>query len=102
MNMLTNVAFFTARPGQSEVLGQRLLALVGPTRQEPGCLRYEIYRANDSVDRWFVYEDWRSPDDFAGHMQAPYVAAFMRDLDEFCSQAPEIRSFERQSDPADC
>jgi hypothetical protein len=33
MSVLTNVAFFKARPGQSEVLGQRLAALVGPTRQ---------------------------------------------------------------------
>ena len=47
MSMLTNVAFFTARPGQGDALGQRLLALVGPTRQEPGCLRYDIYRASD-------------------------------------------------------
>ncbi|TCL18222.1 hypothetical protein EV691_15311 [Azotobacter chroococcum] len=32
MSMLTNVAFFTTQPGQGQVLGQRLLALVGPTR----------------------------------------------------------------------
>jgi quinol monooxygenase YgiN len=100
MSVLTNVAFFKARPGQSEVLGQRLVALVEPTRQEPGCLRYEIYRASDCADCWLVYEDWRAPDDFKSHMQTPYVGAFMKDLDGLCSQAPEIRSFERQSDPA--
>jgi quinol monooxygenase YgiN len=47
-----------------------------------------------------VYEDWRAPEDFKSHMQTPYVGAFMKDLDGLCSQAPEIRSFERQSDPA--
>ncbi|MDB6443742.1 MULTISPECIES: putative quinol monooxygenase [Pseudomonas] len=100
MSMLTNVAFFNARPGQGEVLGQRLLALVGPTRQEPGCVRYEIYRAADSAERWFVYEDWRSPADFDGHMQTPYVKAFMKELDSLCSEAPEIRAFGQQPDPA--
>lgn len=48
--MLTKLAFFTARPGQSGALGQRLLALVGPTRQEPGCIRYDIYQSGDSVE----------------------------------------------------
>lgn len=42
MSMLTNVDFFTTQPGQGQALDQRLLALVGPTRQEPGCLRYDI------------------------------------------------------------
>jgi quinol monooxygenase YgiN len=50
MSMLTKVAFFTARPGQSDALGQRLLALVGPTRQEPGCVRYDIYQSSNSAE----------------------------------------------------
>ncbi|MFB8828461.1 putative quinol monooxygenase [Azotobacter sp. CWF10] len=101
MSMLTNVAFFTARPRQGDALGQRLLALVGPTRQEPGCVRYDIYRASDSAERWFVYEDWRSPADFDGHMQTPYVQAFMKDLDALCSEAPDIRTFKRRSGAAE-
>ncbi|TWI57405.1 quinol monooxygenase YgiN [Pseudomonas duriflava] len=101
MSMLTNVAFFNARLGQGDALGQRLLALAGPTRQEPGCVRYDIYRATDSSDYWFVYEDWQSPADFDGHMQTPYVQAFMKDLDALCSEAPEIRTFERRSEAAE-
>ncbi|MHC8405812.1 putative quinol monooxygenase [Pseudomonas sp. TMB3-21] len=101
MSTLTKVAFFTARPGQSDALGQCLLALVGPTRQEPGCVRYDIYQSSDSAEHWFVYEDWHSPTDFDGHMQAPYVQAFMNELDALCSEAPEIRTFERRSEAAE-
>ncbi|MEN2395745.1 putative quinol monooxygenase [Pseudomonas halotolerans] len=98
MGMLTKVAFFTARPGQRDALGQRLLALVGPTRQEPGCVRYDIYQSSDSADVWCAYEDWRSTTDFDGHMQTPYVQAFMNELDALCCEAPEIRTFERRSE----
>lgn len=101
MSMLTNVAFFTALPGQSDALGQRLLALVGPTRQEPGCVRYDVYQSSDSAEGWFVYEDWRSPTDFCGHMQTAYVQAFMDVLDSLCSEAPEICTFERRSEVAE-
>lgn len=36
MAELTNVAFFKAKPGRSKDLGEALLALVSPSRQEPG------------------------------------------------------------------
>jgi hypothetical protein len=38
MTILTNAAFFKAKPGQRDTLGARLLKLVAPTRQEAGCL----------------------------------------------------------------
>ncbi|MFK3767305.1 antibiotic biosynthesis monooxygenase [Pseudomonas putida] len=101
MTMVTKIAFFTSRRGQNDALGQRLLALVGPTRQEPGCVRYDIYQSSDSAEGWFVYEDWRSPTDFDGHMQMPYVQAFMSEVDALCSEAPEIRTFERRSEAAE-
>jgi hypothetical protein len=37
MTILTNAAFFKAKPGQRDTLGARLLKLVAPTRQEAGC-----------------------------------------------------------------
>jgi quinol monooxygenase YgiN len=77
MTILTNAAFFKAKPGQRDTLGARLLKLVAPTRQEAGCLRYDIFRSKDDPDAWFVYEDWRSAADFGAHMQTPYVQAFM-------------------------
>jgi hypothetical protein len=36
MTIVTNAASFNAKPGQSETLGSRLLALVEATRKEPG------------------------------------------------------------------
>lgn len=90
MSSLIKVAFFNARPGQNDALSQRLLTLVGPTRHEPDCVRYDIYQSSDSAEGWFVYEDWRSPADFDGHMQMPYVQDFMNQLHALCSEAPEI------------
>lgn len=102
MSMLTKVAFFTARPRLGNTLGQRLLALVEPTRQEPGCVCYNVYQAGSSAEHWLVYEDWLSPGDFDGHMHTPYVQAFMNDLDALCSEPPEIRTFERHSEAIAC
>ncbi|MBW9091532.1 antibiotic biosynthesis monooxygenase [Rhizobium wenxiniae] len=52
MAELTNVAFFKAKPGRSKDLGEALLALVSPSRQEPGCLRYEIHQSTVTAEDW--------------------------------------------------
>lgn len=39
MAELTNIAFFKAKSGRSKDLGEALLVLVSPSRQEAGSLR---------------------------------------------------------------
>jgi quinol monooxygenase YgiN len=75
MKALNNVAFFKAKANLSEALGARLLELVSPTREEAGCLQYDIYRSKEDPDAWFVYEDWRFRADLEAHLQTPYVKA---------------------------
>jgi quinol monooxygenase YgiN len=60
MSQLTNLAFFRARPGQTQALGSALSALVDPTRAETECLNYDLHKSLDDADVWFVYENWRS------------------------------------------
>jgi quercetin dioxygenase-like cupin family protein len=50
MSQVTNLAFFSARHGQSEALGAALADLVEPTRLEAGCLNYDLHR-NDTRRR---------------------------------------------------
>ncbi|WP_207238245.1 putative quinol monooxygenase, partial [Pseudomonas sp. FW305-E2] len=51
----------------------------------------------DSVEGWLVYEDWHSSEAFDGHLQTPYVQAFMTELDTFCSEVPKVHTFERRA-----
>ncbi|MEU9291554.1 putative quinol monooxygenase [Streptomyces sp. NPDC048275] len=83
MSPLTNAAFVRAKPDWGEDLGQRLLALVAPTRQEEGCLRYEVYQSNEDENAWFIFEMWKSAAAFDFHMRTPYVT-------EFLAQAPQL------------
>ena len=67
MSQLTNLAFFRARPGQTEALGAALAALVAPTRGEAGCLNYDLYQSIENAEIWFVYENWCSMQDLDSH-----------------------------------
>ena len=75
--MLTNLAFFRAKPGQTKSLGKALTDLVNPTRQEAGCISYDLHQSLQDSDSWFVYENWRSSTDLDAHMQTAHIKAFL-------------------------
>ncbi|RVG63452.1 putative quinol monooxygenase [Sinorhizobium meliloti] len=100
MAELTNVAYFTAKPGRAKDLGDELLHLVAPSRKEAGCLRYEIHQSNDVPGVWMVLEDWRHASDFKMHMSTEYVQAFMVKVPDLCVQDVEICGYQQRSPQA--
>jgi quinol monooxygenase YgiN len=100
MAELTNVAYFTAKPGRSQDLGAELLQLVVPSRKEEGCLRYEIHQSNDIPEVWMVLEDWRHASDFKLHMSTDYVQAFMVKVPDLSVEDVEICGYQQRSPQA--
>lgn len=86
--MLTNLAFFRAKQGQTKSLGKALTDLVDPSRQEDGCISYDVHQSLQDADSWFVYENWRTTADLDAHMQKPHTAyGFARAVEEGASEA---------------
>lgn len=46
------------------------------TRREPGNLRFDVLQATEEPTRFFLYEAYRSPEDFARHQQTPHYLAW--------------------------
>ncbi len=44
-NKVTVVAQIKANSGMEETAKQRLMAIVGPTRSEKGCIKYELHQS---------------------------------------------------------
>lgn len=69
------IAIFHARPGREEELLEVLRALVEPTRAEPGCHTYELWRSRgDPAELTFV-EEWESAEALAAHAASEHIAA---------------------------
>ena len=73
---MTLVVVFRARPGREEALGDALLALVGPTLAEDGCLSYDLHRSIEDPAVWFFTETWASPAHHRAHNATDHVGAF--------------------------
>ncbi len=70
------VARITARPGQEENVKQALLALVGPTRGEAGCLNYDLHQSHADPAVFLFHENWTSQAALDAHSASPHIQAF--------------------------
>lgn len=100
MAQLTNLAFFRAAAGQADALGAALTALVAPTRQEAGCLTYDLHRSLAAPWVWLVYETWASAESLAAHLRSAHVQAFLTTASVLLDGDIEQRAFAMISSPA--
>lgn len=91
---LTVVARIKAKAGMEEKVREELLALVAPTRKEPGCLNYDLHQAQDDSSLFVFYENWLSKKDLDEHLQMPYLQAFLAKADHLLAQPVDITLWE--------
>lgn len=72
-----------ALPGRADALEAELLALVAPTRSEPGMMQYHVHRDRADPDLFVFYEAWRSLGDLRRHLSTPHVSRFLARRSEF-------------------
>lgn len=87
------VALFKAKPEQVEPLKNILAKLMPPTRQEPGCLRYELHQNNaDPTDFAFI-EEWENDAALDAHLKSPHVQTVLPLVGEFLAAPVDIRRY---------
>jgi quinol monooxygenase YgiN len=84
------VAVITARAGSEQQVQQALLALVEPTRSEPGCISYDLFVSAADPATFITVESWRSQADLDAHLQTPRVQQALAAAGDHLAQAPAI------------
>lgn len=86
--MITAVGICRAKEQQEDELGQRMSELLAPTRREPGCVSYDLYRSNADPAVWMLLECWQSERDLDAHIQSPHFRAFLAKKDDVLDSPP--------------
>lgn len=100
MTTVTNIAFIRAKSGLGDDLGRRLMGLVEPSRDEAGCINYDVHRSENDPDLWCVYENWVSAEDLARHFDLPHMQAFAAEVPSLVDGDLDLRRFRMVSTPA--
>jgi quinol monooxygenase YgiN len=69
------VAHLHAKPGKEIRLREVLEGFVAPTREEEGCIRYDLFLDVDHPGRFTFIEEWSSRECLEKHGQSAHIAA---------------------------
>jgi quinol monooxygenase YgiN len=87
------IAHIKARPGKVEEMRALLAGLIGPTRAEPGCLRYELLHSlTDPLDFTFV-EEWRDGSALDSHFNTGHLKAALARFQELAAEPLDLRRY---------
>ena len=70
-------ARFHARPGLESAVAEALLDVIGPTRQEPGCLGVHAFRSLRDPRLFYIHSRWRDEEAFELHATLPHTVRFL-------------------------
>jgi quinol monooxygenase YgiN len=97
---LTVVATFKAKEGLEDEVRQALMALVAPTRSEPGCINYDLHQSADDPSTLMLYENWTSKKDLDEHLAMPYLKDILAKADKILVEPVKITFYQMISEPA--
>ncbi len=80
MNQLTIVANIHAKPHAIDLVKAELEKLIPITRNEAGCLQYDLHQDNENPAHFLFYENWQSRELWQTHMNAPHLAAILNEM----------------------
>jgi quinol monooxygenase YgiN len=87
------VARIVALPDKVEELKAVLRELIEPTRQEAGCLQYELLQnPSDPTDFTFV-ETWKSDEDLDIHLASVHIQRAFEQVEGLLAALPDIRRY---------
>lgn len=88
------VARLIALPEKVEELKSILLSIIEPTRQEPGCIKYELLQNNiDPTDFTFI-EEWESDGTLDAHLASANIQKALPKLEGVAAAPPDIRRYQ--------
>ena len=86
INTLTIIAHVEAKEGNLDLVKKEVLALVEPTKQEQGCLRYELNQDLENSNLFIFVEEWESHELCTKHMDSAHLQAFLKATDGLLSK----------------
>ncbi|ALV04762.1 putative quinol monooxygenase [Roseateles depolymerans] len=84
------IAVLQARPDMRDALCEGLQALVMPTRQEPGCLDYQLFELTDAPGTFYMRESFKDELALEAHRESAHFQAFAARAEAWLVKPPEL------------
>jgi quinol monooxygenase YgiN len=95
---LTVIAYITSKMGHEHRVRHALLDLVAQTRNEKGCINYDLHQSQENPSEFAIYENWDKPTDLDAHAKSAHIQAFTKIADQLLERPTEIRKWSMVSE----
>ena len=72
---------FHAREGQDEAIAQAIMKNMPPTREEPGCLIVNAFRAIKDPRLFYIHSIWKDEAVFERHAELPHTVRLLETVE---------------------
>ncbi len=83
-------ATLTAQPGKEQILRDALLAMIEPTKKEPGCISYILHEDPKNPATFWFFEIYKNQAATDFHMKSPHFAALVEKITPILAAPPVI------------
>ena len=91
--MIKVMATLIARTDKIEETKAALGSLVAPTRDEVGCISYELFQSDADPTEFVTIEEWADQAAIDAHMGSDHIAAALSAAPEILAADPKITNF---------
>ena len=88
-------ARFHARPGSETAVTATLLAVLGPSREEPGCLGIHAFRSTRDPQLFYIHSRWKDEAAFEHHASLPHTIRFVERIEPLIDHPLDVTRTER-------
>ena len=89
------LARITVRPEAAPAARKLLQELAQHSRQEAGCVAYEVFCQQQAPHVFQTVEQWKTSADAEAHMQTPHVGAAFAGAGPLLAAPPEILVYDK-------
>ena len=79
-----------AREGEESGVEQALREVMGPSREEHGCLSFHLFRSMRDRRLFYIHSRWTDEAALQKHAELPHTVQFLKRVDELLDQPRDV------------
>ncbi len=88
------IARMKARKDKADTLKAALSALIGPTRNEAGCIAYYLLNNRQAPEEFTFVEQWENEQALQKHLSSEHIKNALGQMDELLEAPPDIQQYD--------
>ena len=81
---------FHARAGEENAVEQAPRDVAGPSRREPGCVGFHVFRSTRELRLYYIHSRWRDEAAFDTHAGLAHTIQFLNRMKQLIDEPREV------------